>query len=118
MRVIRPNTYSIEDPNEKRWVEDLYRLTIRNVSFGRNITPATIANDSQNIEGKMVEISDSGLSGASVTVVHNLGYIPKYYDVKYINAATQIYDFGTPWTVRNIYLASSTAHVKFRVFVH
>ena len=120
MRTIRPNTFDIEDPNEKRWVEDLYKFINGNVSFGTSVNkgPNTNTNSDGNVQGTMVEIADSGLAGASITITHNLGYVPKFYDVKYISVATQIYDFGTPWTKVNIYLASTTAHVKLRVFVH
>ncbi len=85
----------------------------RNISFGSDIDTLD-----QNIQGKMVEIADSGAANSSITVIHNLGYIPKFYDIKYISKATQIFDFGTPWTKTKIFLASVTANTKFRVFIH
>jgi hypothetical protein len=113
MKVIRPQTFSIKDPNQKRWYEDLFKIFNRNISFG-----TTVNGPDQNIQGTMIEVADSGLANSSITLKHNLGYIPKFYDVKYTSLATQVFDFGTVWTKTNIYLASSTAHTKLRIFVH
>lgn len=66
----------------------------------------------------MIEIADSGVANSSITINHNLGYIPKFYDVKYASLATQVFDFGTAWTKTQIFLASTTAHTKLRIFVH
>lgn len=113
MKIVRQFTFHISDPNRKRWEEDLFKIFNRNISFG-----TTVDSEDQNIQGQMVEITDSGGANTSITVTHNLGYVPKFYDVKYMSQATQVYDFGTPWTVNNIFLASTTAHTKLRIFVH
>jgi len=113
MKLSRLFTASISNPNYKRWVEDIHQAFNRNISFGTSVD-----SQDQNIQGKMVEILDSGTANSSITINHNLGYIPKFYDVKYISAATQVFDFGTPWTKTQIFLASTTAHVRLRVFVH
>lgn len=99
--------------DEKLFMDDLQKLFNKNISFGVGID-----TKDQNIQGKMVEIADSGLANSSVTINHNLGYIPKFYDIKYLSLASTIFDFGTAWTKTKIFLASSTAHVKFRVFIH
>lgn len=113
MKIMRPVTFNIEDPNKKRWYEEIFRMFNRNVSFGTSID-----GQDQNIQGKMIEIADSGLANASIAVTHNLGYVPKFYDVKYMSQATQVFDFGTPWTKTKIFIASSTANTKLRIFVH
>lgn len=113
MQIIRNNTFNIEDPNHKRFMEDLYKIFQRNISYGTQVN-----GQDQNIQGAMVEIADSGLANTSITVTHNLGYVPKFYDVKYMNHATQVFDFGTAWTSTKIFLSSSTAHTKLRIFVH
>lgn len=114
MLITRKRTYDIQDSNDKRFIEDLHKLI-----NGRNISFGTVVNGGdQNIQGMMIEIADSGVANSSITLIHNLGYIPKFYDVKYMSLATQIFDFGTPWTTTKIFLASSTAHTKLRIFVH
>jgi hypothetical protein len=94
-------------------MDNLQKLFNRNISFGTGVN-----TQDQNIQGTMVEIADSGLANTSITINHNLGYIPKFYDLKYASNATQLFDFGTPWTEKQIFLASSTAHTKLRIFVH
>jgi hypothetical protein len=113
MKIKRPVTFNIQDTEHKRFVEDLFKLTLRNISFG-----TFVDGEDQNIAGKMIEIADSGVANSSITLTHNLGYVPKFYDVKYMSLATQVFDFGTAWTKTQIFLASSTAHTKLRVFVH
>ena len=113
MKIIRPKTYDIQDTNQKRFVEDIFKLTNRNISFGQ-----TVNGLDQNISGMMIEIADSGAANSSITLIHNLGYVPKFYDIKYSNLATQVFDYGTTWTTTKIFLASSTAHTKLRIFVH
>ena len=113
MKLRRLSTVSYRNMDEKLFMDDLQKLFKKNVSFGTGID-----TQDQNIQGKMIEIADSGVANSSVTINHNLGYIPKFYDIKYKSLATQIFDFGTAWTKTQIFLASSTAHVKFRVFIH
>lgn len=102
-----------KDLRRRRWTNDIYKLFNRNISFGTQID-----SQDQNIQGKMVEIADSGAANSSITVTHNLGYVPKFWDVKYTNKATQVFDFGTAWTKTQVFLASSTAHTKLRLFIH
>jgi len=114
MQITR-NIYISTETNlaKRRFLEDLYSIFQRKISFG-----TTVNSNDQNIQGQMVEIADSGAANSSITVTHNLGYIPKFYDVKYANKATQIFDFGTAWTKTQIFIASSTANTKLRIFVH
>src|SRR5271170_242039 len=86
MKIIRPQTSAIKDPNQKRWYEDLFKLTNRNISFGTSVNGAD-----QNIAGQMIEVADTGTAGVQFTVVHNLGRVPLYFDVKYINLNGNIY---------------------------
>jgi hypothetical protein len=113
MKIIRPKTFDMTDLNLKRWHEDLFKLFNRNISYGQGIdTP------DQNIDGKMVDIPDTGLANTQFIVIHNLNRIPNFYDVKYQNLATSIFDSGTAWTKTQIFLKSSIAHVHIRLFVH
>lgn len=120
MQIRRYPTYKEDDVEFKNFLDDLHKLINGgNISFGTTVN-ATLNNPNadRNIQGFLAEVADSGLANTSVTITHNLGYIPKCYDVKYISLATNIFDFGTPWTTTQIFLASSTAHTKFRVFIH
>jgi hypothetical protein len=123
MKIMRPNTYGIVDPNQKRWVEDLYKLTNKNISFGTSVQylDNKLANSvqDQNMSGVMVEVSDTGTANTTFGVIHNLGYIPKYYDVKYINGNGTIYDAVTSsWTTSEIFLKCSLATAHIRLFIH
>lgn len=113
MKLRRPETYRIKNINDKMLWENLYQVINGNISFGIGIN-----TQDKNVRGTMVEIADSGVANSSIMVTHNLGYIPKFYDIKYASLATQVFDFGTAWTKTQIFLASSTAHTKLRIFVH
>ena len=113
MKLRRLSTTNYRSINEKLFMDQLQQLFNKNISFGTGIS-----TQDQNIQGKMIEIADSGVANSSITINHNLGYIPKFYDVKYASLATQVFDFGTAWTKTKIFLASTTAHTKLRIFVH
>lgn len=113
MRLRRPQTFGIKNTHEKLWVEELHRLVSGNISFGSGLN-----TQDKNIQGVMIEVADSGLANSSIVITHNLGYIPNFYDIKYASKATQIFDFGTAWTDTQIFLASSTANTKLRIFIH
>src|SRR5208337_1047963 len=112
MKLRRLSTVNYRNMDEKLFTDQLQQLFNRHISFGIGVD-----SQDQNIQGKMIEIADSGLANSSITINHNLGYIPKFYDVKYSSIATQVFDFGTTWTKTKIFLASSTAHTKIRIFV-
>lgn len=113
MLLRRPQSFNEQNIHKKLYMDDLHKLVTGNISFGSGFN-----TEDKNILGTMVEVPDSGLANTSIAITHNLGYIPKFYDVKYISLASQIFDFGTPWTTTKIFLASTTAHTKFRVFIH
>jgi hypothetical protein len=113
MLVTRPDTTSIVEPNKRRWYEDLFRLTNRNISYGH-----TVDGQDQNIDGKMVNVQDTGLIDTEFIVVHNLSRVPLFYDIKYISKACNVYDSGTSWTTTKIFLKCSVANVHIRIFVH
>jgi hypothetical protein len=113
MKLRRLSTTNYRNINEKLFMDQLQQLFNKNISFGTGIS-----TQDQNIQGKMIEIADSGVANSSIAIKHNLGYIPKFYDVKYLSASSVIFDFGTAWTKTQVFLASSTAHIKFRVFIH
>jgi len=113
MKLRRLSTVGYKNIGEKLFMDQIQQLFNKNISFGTGI-----GTQDQNIQGKMIEIADSGAANSSITINHNLGYIPKFYDVKYLSASSAIFDFGTTWTKTLAFLASSTAHIKFRVFIH
>jgi hypothetical protein len=113
MKVTRPNTFGIVDPNVKRVTEDMYKLTLRNISFGTEIN-----GDDQNIAGQMVEVGLTGAANTQFTVTHNLGRVPLFYDVKYNNTAGVVYDSGTAWTTTQVFLKCSAASAKLILFIH
>lgn len=113
MKLRRPQTYGIKNTHEKLWIEELHKVISGGISFGSGLNTLD-----KNIQGVMVEIADSGLANSVIPVTHNLGYIPKFYDIKYANKATQVFDFGTAWTSTQIFIASSTANTKLRIFIH
>ena len=113
MKLRRLSTASYKNMEEKLFMDQLQQLFRKRISFG-----VGIGTEDQNIQGTMIEITDSGVANSSITINHNLGYIPKFYDVKYLSASSTIFDFGTAWTKTQIFLASSIAHIKFRIFVH
>ena len=57
MKIIRPKTYDIVDPNTKRFHEDLFKLFNRNISYGHGV------NTEDQYKGKGVFIA----GGAGVT---------------------------------------------------
>jgi hypothetical protein len=113
MKITRPNTVAITDLNVKRFTEDLYKLTNRNISFGTQVN----AQD-QNIAGQMVEILNTGPANSLNTVTHNLGRIPNFIDLKYKNIAGDWYYGGSPWTTTLVYIAFTTANMHVRIFIH
>ena len=113
MKITKPKTFDLQDQHWRRVWEDVYKLTNRNISFGTQVN-----GQDQNIAGAMVEIANTGAANTQFTVTHNLGRVPLFYDVKYLNVAGTIYDSGTVWTATSIYLKCSIANAKLRVFVH
>lgn len=113
MKIVRVNTFHIEDPNHKRFVEDLFKLTNRNISFGTAVNGAD-----QNIAGQMVEVASTGTANTEFSVTHNLGYVPNFYDVKYINVSGTVYASSTAWTKQKAFFKCSAATAKVRLFIH
>lgn len=113
MKIVRNKTYDITDPATKRFAEDLYKLTNRNISFGRNVN-----SEDQNIDGKMVQVSNTGPATTDFAVVHNLNRVPMFYDIKSKSAAGDIYKGTTPWTKTTAYFQSTTADLNVIFFIH
>lgn len=113
MKTIRPNTAGIENTIVKRWNEQLYKIFRRNISYGHSVD-----GQDQNIDGKMLEITDTGVAGTTNTLNHNLGRIPLYIDVKYKSIAGDWQDTGTTWTKNQAFIKFTTDHMHVRLFVH
>lgn len=113
MKIFRPRTDNITDPSEKRWTESLYKIFNRNISYGSSVN----AKD-QNIYGKMVVVSDTGLANTEFVVEHNLGQVPNFFDVKNKNLAGDVYASSTAWTKTKAFFKASTAHMTVTLFIH
>lgn len=113
MQPTRPFTANISDFANKRWTEDLWNMFHRKISFGR-----TVNGKDQNIDGQMLEINDTGLAGTVNTLIHNLGRVPLYIDLKYKNVTGDWQDSGTPWTNTKAFVTFTTDHMHVRLFVH
>lgn len=113
MKIVRNKTYDIQDPAVKRFQEDLYKLTNRNISFGHGVNTLD-----QNIDGAMVNVPDTGPATTDFAVVHNLGRVPLFYDIKSKNAAGDIYKGTIAWTTTTAYFQSTVAHLNVTFFIH
>jgi len=114
MLITRLVTYNIENPNHKRFYEDLHELINgRNISFG-----TLVDGVDQNISGRMIDVPNTGVINTEFVVIHNLDRIPLFYDVKYINVIGTVYDSGTPWTNVKAFFKCSIANAHVRLFVH
>jgi hypothetical protein len=113
MKLIRPKTFDIKDPNTKRFTEDIFKLVNRNISFGTQVD-----GEDQNIAGKMVEVTSTGVVNTEFSVVHNLNRIPLFFDIKYNNTTGVVYDSGTAWTNTQAFFKCSAANAHLRLFIH
>jgi hypothetical protein len=114
MLITRPRTFGITDPNQKRFVEDIYKVVNgRNISFGEQVN-----SGDQNINGMMVENLNTGAANTSVAFTHNLGRVPKFIDFKYKNISGDWYDSGTAWTTTQVFVKFTTANMHVRLFIH
>lgn len=114
MLVTRPKTYDIQDPNHKRFIEDLHKLIDgRGVSFGTQVN-----GDDQNINGHMVEILDTGAANTQVAITHNLFRVPLFIDFKFKNVAGDWYASTTAWTKTQVFVKFTIANMHVRLFIH
>jgi hypothetical protein len=113
MRLQRNKTYDITDPAQKTFADKLYQLFSRNISFGHGVDTGD-----QNIDGKMVNVPNIGPATTDFAVVHNLGRVPLFYDIKSKNAAGDIYKGTTPWTTTTAYFQSTVANLNVTFFIH
>lgn len=112
MKVIRPKTFDIQDFNMKRWHEDLFELTNRGISFGSGID-----TEDQNIDGRMIDVPNTGTAGVQFTVNHNLGRVPLFFDVKFKNLAGDIFASATA-TKTQAFFTATTNNMHVRLFIH
>lgn len=113
MKLRKPITHHLEDLNLRRTFESLYQFTLRNISYGHSVN-----GDDQNIDGKMIEIADTGVAGTVNTVKHNLNRVPLFVDVKYKSISGDWFDSGTAWTKTQITIKFTVDHMHVRLFVH
>lgn len=113
MQITKLDTYKISDFNLRRVWEDIFKLTHRNISFGQQVD-----SGDQNIDGKMVEILDTGPANTQLTVIHNLNRVPNFIDMKYKNISGDWYDAGVVWTVTQVFLKFTIADMHVRLFIH
>jgi hypothetical protein len=114
MRVRKPEKHFGEQNNHEQVLHDVYKALRGNISYGHR-TQDGFAQD--NIDGTLVQVQNTGISGTQFSVQHNLNRIPIGYHV--INKS-QFIDFlpgTTPWTETHIYLIGSTTNARVTFFV-
>lgn len=113
MQITKPRTFDIKDTHWRRVWTDLDKLLHRNISFGQQVD-----SGDQNIDGKMVEIANTGPANTQVAVTHNLGRVPQFIDFKYKNVSGDWFDSGTAWTASQVFIKFTIANMHVRLFIH
>ena len=113
MQITKPRTFDIPDNHWRRVWTDVYTAFKRNISYGH-----TVDGQDQNIDGKMVEIANTGAANTQVAITHNLGRVPNFIDFKYKNIACDVYDAGTAWTKTQVFVKFNQANAHVRLFIH
>lgn len=113
MKLRKPLTHYITDINIRNYYENIFKLTNRNISYGH-----TVNGVDQNIDGKMVEIIDTGVAGTLNTVTHNLNRVPLFIDIKYKNVSGDWFDGGTAWSKTKVFIKFTVDHMHVRLFIH
>ena len=72
---------------------------------------------SDNFNGEIISVTDSGTINTEFTVSHTLKRVPTGFIVTNINKAGVTYDSGTAWTTTAIYLKCSVANATLKVLV-
>ena len=106
-----------------RFHQDVQKIINGGISFG--IPPASKVNNAgQNIDGQWVTVADTGLANTQFSVpvsLYDQNHQPRIavgFDVKRINVAGVIFDSGTAWTTKAIFLKCNVAHASVTLFVH
>lgn len=121
MQIIRPKTYTMKDTQDRRFVEDIYKLTNKNISFGHqvqylnNVLQADVRD--QNIDGVLTETTSTGTANTQFTVIHNLGRVPLCFDLKYINGIGTVYA-SAAFTANEAFFKCTLANAHIRLFIH
>lgn len=104
--------------NHHKVLDDLYRATRGNLSFGTGPSNLINNNDkSQNIAGAWASVTSPGTPNTEFAVTHNLGHVPTGFDVKRKSASCDIYDGTTAWTDTQIFLKATVASVSLTLFI-
>jgi hypothetical protein len=84
------------------------------ISFGDPV------NGPDNIKMQWHSGTTPATSDTEFAVPHNLGYIPKSYEVASKNKSGDIYTSigGTSWTLSNIYLKASVASLQYTLRIY
>ena len=109
---MRPRTFDIKDHEEKRWKEDLFNIFNRRISFG-----SIVDGQDQNIDGRMIDVPDTGTAGVQFTVNHNLGRVPLFFDVKFKNVSGDIFA-SAAFTKTQAFFKATVNNMHVRLFVH
>lgn len=103
-----PATTGIEDPSTKAFADKL--VTFLDDIF-RKVASIPF-NQSQSLS-----VSDTGNADTEFSVTHHLGRVPAGFLLTKSDAAASVYDSGTAWTDRLIYLKCNAANVAIQITV-
>lgn len=104
--------------NQHEVLDDLYKATRGNLSFGTGPGNLINKNDqSQNIAGAWALVTAPATPNTEFAVNHNLGVIPTGFDVKNKSASCDVYASTTAWTKTQIFLKATVASVSLTLFV-
>lgn len=73
---------------------------------------------SGNVDNRHIRVVTPGAPNTEFSVVHNLGRIPKAFNVVYKNASCDVYDSGTVWTNTTIFLKCTVATVTIKLEIY
>ena len=92
----------------QRYLEDLgfFLKDMKNDMYGQEFFKA-----------QLIEYSTNAVADTEDTVQHKLGYVPKYVTTIYIDKGGVVYDSGTAWDNRTIYLKCSAAGATAQILV-
>lgn len=94
----------------KRYVEKIVSVLNGQVGFGNG-------TDLDNLQGRWINVTSSGVADTDFTVTHNLGRIPVGFLLVAADKAAVVYRGTVAWTSTQMTLKASQASTVLRLFV-
>ncbi len=99
-----------------------FRRELAEVLFKYSMKLSDIINGdiriTENLNVKILTISDSGNANSENTVAHTLKRAPIGFMVVNIDKAGIVYDSGTAWTASNLYVKCNVANAAIKLLVY